>query len=76
MTTKEKTLFEIKSRPRFVTVRITLEADVPQCDYNRDNLNQAALYFGKLMEQPSEAVPLPRGVRLTLVSTDELEPIS
>lgn len=63
---KKDQLFCVNSTT-FQRMRITIEVDVPENDYDRDAFNTSALTMANTIEHEN------RGMRLCLVTTQEVE---
>lgn len=67
--TREK-LYDAK-RVTYQRMRIVVEIDVPEENFDRDSFNKAAVQLVGLVESPQDESLLPGGCRVVLISTED-----
>lgn len=67
--TREK-LYDAK-RVTYQRMRICVEIDVPEENFDRDSFNSAAMSLVGLVEQPGQESLLPGGCRVVLITTED-----
>ena len=65
-----ETLFNEKRRT-YQRMRLCIEIDVPDADFDRDTFNQASLSLIGQVEQPNSESLWPHGCRVVLVTTED-----